>query len=351
MKLFPHFVYISLIAIVSLLLTNCSSLLIEPDPSGSAEKNFEIFWSDIYNTYPYFNKDQVDWPAVYNTNRNKVTANTSDTELFYILRGMLDLLSDGHKSLISADKKLMYYPYRPNYKHNYDSLTVYRAYLHNTPRRDFATVETSPSKVEVVSDYGITDDSIIYYHVRTYLTKLSFENSFNLFSRMHPGAKGLILDLRNNTGGYISTMLNFMGIFFDRPTNYIIIKQKTGPLEEDFSAPENLTIRPSPGIPIFNRPIVVLTNRYTASAGEHTVLAMRLRNNTTIVGDTTLGAFSFVLERTLPNGMQFECVSSRVSDVNGTNFENTGIPPGIFSSLTTPGRDDLIDRALLLLNQ
>lgn len=346
-------IWFILLSLLTIFFSGCHKLLVEPDPNSSAEKNFEIFWSDIYNTYPYFEKDKINWQEVYNQYRPQVTPSTTDVQLFSILRNMLSLLSDQHKSLISADKKLSYQSVRPNYYTNYDSNHVMKAYLDNKVLRDYAADESTQSQTDVVSDYGITSDSILYYHIRTYYTEYSFENSFNLFSRQHPGSKGLILDLRNNTGGRISTLLKFMSVFFDKPTDYIIMRSKSGPLEGDFAPPENFTIRPSAGIPIFKKPIVVLTNRYTISAAEHTVLAMRLRNNTTIVGDTTYGAFSFVLTRTLPNGMQFECVSTQATDINGNNYENIGVPPQEYAILTqatySKGRDDLMDKALQLL--
>ncbi|MEQ9440881.1 MAG: S41 family peptidase [Cyclobacteriaceae bacterium] len=51
--------------------------------------------------------------------------------------------------------------------------------------------------------------------------------------------------------------------------------------------------------------MLLLTNRYTISAGETFTLAMHSFNQVTQMGDTTTGAFSDAVGRELPNGWMF----------------------------------------------
>jgi hypothetical protein len=63
------------------------------------EKNFEALWKTFHNRYPFFELRNVDWNKQYEIYRPQVTSETSDEELFDVLRRMLDPLDDGHVEL------------------------------------------------------------------------------------------------------------------------------------------------------------------------------------------------------------------------------------------------------------
>src|SRR6478609_6584247 len=63
------------------------------------EKNFEVLWKTFRNRYPFFELRNVDWNKQYDTYRPQITSETSDEELFDVLRRMLEPLDDGHVEL------------------------------------------------------------------------------------------------------------------------------------------------------------------------------------------------------------------------------------------------------------
>src|SRR5690606_37881587 len=83
------------------------------------------------------------------------------------------------------------------------------------------------------------------------------------------------------------------------------------------------------------KPVAVLTNRFDFSATEHFVMATKDLSNVTTIGDTTGGAFSPIVQRSLPNGIQYTIVSSITTDKHHNVFEKIGLAPEIYKALTS----------------
>src|ERR1051325_6506853 len=61
--------------------------------------NFDIFTRTWAEQYGFFDIKHVDWPAVVARNRAKVTDRTTATELFQMLKEMIEPLQDAHTSI------------------------------------------------------------------------------------------------------------------------------------------------------------------------------------------------------------------------------------------------------------
>ncbi len=109
-------------------------------------------------------------------------------------------------------------------------------------------------------------------------TYMEFRESMQALKRQ--GMQNLILDLRNNGGGLVSQAYRVANTFLSR--GQTIFTQK-GRLEDSFGVfrAEN----PNPD----ETPIVVLVNRYTASASEILAGALQDHDRALIVGETTFG--------------------------------------------------------------
>ena len=85
-----------------------SRATIQRPMTSDPEKNFEALWKTFHNRYPFFELRNVDWNKQYEIYRPQVTSETSDEELFDVLRRMLDPLDDGHvelKAKLSGHRK------------------------------------------------------------------------------------------------------------------------------------------------------------------------------------------------------------------------------------------------------
>lgn len=363
---------------------SCNKLFIKPDGVSEPEKNFEIFWNDINNGYPYFVEDNINWKDRYKEFKPQITSSTSIPQLFNYMTKMLSGFSDGHLSVeyqgdsYSNEKRgpisaqivkndgsetlvttLDVYYYRHFYRIN-------QLYLDpDTYVVKKATNGIQNDNEDTVCIYGYRQqDKILYINITSFLTQYRFDNLLTEIFNLYPDSKGLILDLRMNGGGNLATMWNAMSVFMPSGVSevrYAFNKEKVGPLPENFGAETYFAINANYFQTTFSQPIVVLANRLTVSAAEHAVLAMREINKIRqkkikIIGDYTYGATSFIVERTLPCGIQYTLVNNKTTDINHNIIERTGVRPDEFSYITASkiteanNPDDQMNKAIELIN-
>ncbi|MEX2232062.1 MAG: carboxy terminal-processing peptidase [Cyclobacteriaceae bacterium] len=93
------------------------------------------------------------------------------------------------------------------------------------------------------------------------------------------GMDGLVLDLRNNGGGSLAEAIDLTGIFIK---NGPVVQVKNSANKIEVGADDDPTI-------VFNGPLVVLTNRFSASASEIFAGAIQDYNRGVVVGESTYG--------------------------------------------------------------
>ncbi len=95
------------------------------------------------------------------------------------------------------------------------------------------------------------------------------------------GMKGLVFDLRNNTGGLLDEAVAVAGLFLPQKTKVVSTEGRTG---EGRSYPT----RTKPILPP-DMPVVVLVNRFTASASEIVSGALQDHDRAVLIGQRTYG--------------------------------------------------------------
>lgn len=389
------FKHICFSVLVLFVLNSCQKLLIKPDPAGESERNFEIFWNDLNNGYPYFVEDNIDWKARGEQYRKLVTKSTTTSQLYGYMAQMLAGFSDGHLSVSYGGSNYSNEKVQPNLGEliransfgtlldnsfeNNRLINDYLGFQVLDPARTFENINKNyltniqtvkaqngfvNSSETTVAIHGQVDadfsgtKNIQYINIATFNTDYSIENLLGqIFSENNSDA--LILDLRMNGGGSLGLMWNAMSVFM--PSNvselkYAYNKEKVGPLPANFG-PEKYFAVGGRYNTKYLKPIVVLTNRLSISAAEHATMALReikrYNRNIKIVGDYTFGATSFIVERTLPNGIQYTLINSKTSDINRVNVEKTGVKPDELVFLTAEavrsGRDEQMGRAIEII--
>ena len=94
-------------------------------------------------------------------------------------------------------------------------------------------------------------------------------------------ANALIVDLRDNTGGFGETALQIAGYLFDRPT-LMYDPRPNSPVPAR-------TASPIAGNKLVDKPVYVLTSSRTQSAAEYFVYNLKMLKRATVVGETTAG--------------------------------------------------------------
>lgn len=126
----------------------------------------------------------------------------------------------------------------------------------------------------------------------------------------------LIIDLRGNTGGYLSTVTNMLEEFIDKGNVIYQIQSSSG-------VKQYKTVKASDK----KYKIVVLIDGGSASASEIMSAAMKEVYGATLVGQTTYGKGTVQTTKDLSNGSMIKYTIEKWLTPNGKNIDKEGIKP------------------------
>ena len=153
---------------------------------------------------------------------------------------------------------------------------------------------------------------------------------------------GLVLDLRNNPGGLVSSVVEVTSQFIrDGLVLYQIDARGNR---------RNWGVK-SGGIGL-DIPMVVLVNEFSASASEVFAGAIIDNDRATIIGATTFGKGSVNNLWQLDDGSGINFTTARWFTPNGTLIEGEGITPDVLLEIALDDDDDVyLDRAIEILKE
>ncbi|MDD5191191.1 MAG: S41 family peptidase [Dehalococcoidales bacterium] len=131
------------------------------------------------------------------------------------------------------------------------------------------------------------------------------------------GATGIVLDLRNNPGGYLDICVRVASHFIDSGTVVTVV-------DRNGNKTTSSVVSVSPKITL---PMVVLVNAYSASASEVLTGALQDYKRATIAGTVTYGKGSVNQLFDLPDGSGIYLTIARWLTPNGHLIEGKGITP------------------------
>ena len=163
--------------------------------------------------------------------------------------------------------------------------------------------------------------------------------------------RGLIIDVRNNGGGELTTAERLAARFVQEKTLVSYMQHKTGTGHSDFSQLEARYLEPSSNLR-WHKGVCVLTNRSVFSAANDFAVMMHALPNVKLVGDHTGGGSGMPMSSSLPNGWSVRYSACPIYDKNKQQTE-FGIDPDVSVSLTddatAAGIDLIIEKARELL--
>ncbi len=158
--------------------------------------------------------------------------------------------------------------------------------------------------------------------------------------------KGIILDLRNDPGGYLESAVDVASIFIS--ANRIVTI-------ENFQDGKKNNYLTRGGDKLSNLPVVVLINEGSASAAEILAGALRDNRQTKLVGEKTFGKGSVQELESLKNDSSIKITVAEWLTPSGKNINKEGLKPDVEVALTDEDfeakKDPQFDEALKLLRQ
>ncbi len=262
----------------------------------------------------------------------------TSTQLFEVLTDMLAELRDGHVNLAAAMDYGRYWTWHEAYPQNYSD-TLERRYL------------GTDYKIASGMYYRVLDDNIGYIRYSSFSNPIGEGNLDEVLSYMLL-CQGLIIDIRNNGGGDLTTAERLAGRFVQEKTLVGYIQHKTGTGHQDFSSLEPRYLEPSSNVR-WHKPVCVLTNRSVYSAANDFTVMMHTLPNVKLVGDHTGGGSGLPMSSSLPNGWNVRFSACPMYDAQKRQTE-FGIAPdisvGLTDEATLAGLDNIIEKAREVLN-
>lgn len=200
-----------------------------------------------------------------------------------------------------------------------------------TAVRDIIEVQTVEYEMKAgqVGYISVSEfDSVTYDQFKTALEDLEAS-----------GMEGLVIDLRSNPGGNLSTVTDMLKLLLPEGT-IVSTKDKYGNTEE-------ITCD---GTHEFSKPLAVLVNQYSASASEIFCGAVQDYGTGTIVGTTTYGKGVVQQLLDLGDGTCLKLTIAEYYTPSGRSINGTGVTPDVEVeyeyNAQDPEADNQLDRAL-----
>ena len=198
---------------------------------------------------------------------------------------------------------------------------------------DLIETEVTKEKLAaIVADGKMLDDKIGYLAISEFtgLTSEQFQKAYQ--SLQDQGMERLIIDLRNNPGGEVTTVVSMADYILKDGGRILTVANKKG-TEETYDAEDGHSLE---------IPMVVLVNGNSASASEVFTGAMKDYGVATIVGTKTFGKGIVQTLMPLSDGSAIKLTTDHYYTPNGNDIHGKGIEPDLEVELDEEAAQEVV---------
>ena len=190
-------------------------------------------------------------------------------------------------------------------------------------------------KVFINSVSSETHGTVGYIKVETFsaTTKGQIEKYLKGFDK---NVKSIVIDLRDNTGGYLDTAYSVADLFVEKGKNIYQMKEREGKVT---------TYKALNGVYRKFDKIVVIINESSASASEILALALKESAGATLVGTKSFGKGTVQDTKVYQNGSMAKYTTAYWLSPNGNSINKEGIKPDIEVKDVEKQKDEAIKAA------
>ena len=200
--------------------------------------------------------------------------------------------------------------------------------------------------------FGRLPSGLGYIRIVSFMGRQEIDDEFDKALEALRAAPGIILDIRDNRGGYSHT--HIAGRLLQKPapggTSYV----KNGPGHKDLERRDIILYPTGPWQ--YDGPVVLLVNDVTGSASDLFACYLRSAKRVVTVGSSTDGILSGQAAwAVLPCGLIVRISNSYICDSTGQPIEGRGNEPDVVVRPTITdfltGKDPVLDQAAALLRE
>ncbi|HTD37917.1 MAG TPA: S41 family peptidase [Candidatus Limnocylindrales bacterium] len=186
------------------------------------------------------------------------------------------------------------------------------------------TVHVTRAEIHVPSVRAKIENNIEYMRLADFGSTSADEVRQAIEDGKKHNVRGYILDLRNNGGGLLDAAVDISSLFIPQ-----------GTIVSTIDRAGNRDVRTANGRAVDAKPLVVLVNRFTASASEITAGAVQDYGAGTLVGEKTFGKGVVQSLYTLPDKGALKITTARYVTPKGRDIQHKGIVPDVLVTQRT----------------
>ncbi|MCX6721116.1 MAG: S41 family peptidase [Candidatus Staskawiczbacteria bacterium] len=193
--------------------------------------------------------------------------------------------------------------------------------------------------------WSLKDGNVAYIQIFQFDENLGTDFKKTALEILASPAKKIVLDLRNDPGGYLEVCKDIAGWFLKKDQTITI---------EDFGAGKTQTIYKADGnASLENYPVVVLIDKGSASASEILAGALRDNRNVKLIGEKSFGKGSVQEVVDLKGGSFLKITIAKWLTPKGNSISEIGLTPDIKVDITDQDienkKDPQLDKALEII--
>jgi len=177
-----------------------------------------------------------------------------------------------------------------------------------------------------------TIDNVGYVRLTSFTGTASSQFETAVVDRLADGVDQLVIDLRNNPGGFLTTAIDVTSIFLDDGdvvTTEGPDDSTTYPVNGDAIVPDDMTV-------------YLVVNKGSASASEVLAATLQEREAAVVVGENTFGKNTVQQRFNLSNGGALKLTIARWLTPGGHDFGGGGVTPDVELDVTDLTTEELV---------
>lgn len=335
--------------VAALLFASCEKIAMHPKPGNNNLSLFDEYSKICIEKFGLSQVKGIDLPALADSIRPLITDELGSEEFFNYLGIITKRMQEGHTNLeaIEEDYFANYWYFLGYPPANNASITLTH-YYGEEANPEVQKIAPNDSYFAILYGFLPQDKEIGYIQIISFEMTVSDTELEKMMSYLKD-AKGIIIDVRGNLGGYINLGARLASYFTTKEivfaTNYI----KNGPGSNDFAG-SKMKLTPSGSTQTYSKPVALLHDRVTFSTGSLVAIMLYSLDNVTTIGQIFGGGTGEIIDGFLSNGWRYNLSTSNMVDTQGRPTDN-GIDadiPMIINPADTI-TDAIIERAIMEL--